>query len=116
MLSHSPDDIKFHKADMDRLQNAIKEDAKGSETLSCSLANKAQAINTVQFSDTVGQLNAVSDSGSKVDIHNLYDTAFQSGEKVVILYLVKRLSKIHGVAVLMRLMSSLIIENLSQSF
>ena len=25
-----PDNIKFHKDDMDRLQNAIKQDAKGS--------------------------------------------------------------------------------------
>jgi hypothetical protein len=82
--SLEPDNIKFHKDDMDRLQNAIKQDAKGSETLSGSLANKAQAINTVHFSEAVGQLNAVLDSGSKVDIHNLYETAFQSGEKVVI--------------------------------
>jgi hypothetical protein len=42
------------------------------------------------------------DSGSKVDVHNLYETAFHSGEKVIILYLVKRLSKIHGVSVIMR--------------
>ena len=98
-----PDNIKFHKDDMDRLHNAIKQDAKGSETLSGSRANKAQAINTIHFSEAINQLSAVLDSGSKVDIHNLYETAFQSGEKVIILYLVKRLSKIHGVPVIMRL-------------
>ena len=98
-----PDNLKFHKDDMDRLQNAIKQDAKGSETLSGSLANKAQAINTVHFSEAVNQITAVMDSGSKVDIHNLYETTFQSGEKILILYLVKKLTKIHGVPVIMKL-------------
>jgi len=98
-----PDNLKFHKDDMDRLQNAIKQDAKGSETLSGSLANKTQAIDTVHFSEAVNQITAVLDSGSKVDTHNLYETTFQSGEKIVILYLVKKLSKIHGVPVIMRL-------------
>ena len=45
-----PDIIKFHKDDMDRLQNIAKQDAKGSETLSGSLANKAEAVNPVHFS------------------------------------------------------------------
>ena len=78
-----PDVIKFHKDDMDRLQNAIKQDA-----------NNAQAVNTVHFSEAVNQITAVLDSGSKVDTNNLYETAFQSGEKIIILYLVKRLSKV----------------------
>ena len=97
-----PDNIKFHKDDMDRLHSAMKQDAKGAETVSGSLANKAQAINTVHFSEAVIQLNAVLDAGSKVDIHNLYETAFQSGEKILILYLVKRMA-VRGVPVIMRL-------------
>ena len=98
-----PDMIKFHKDDMDRLKNAIKQAAKVSEAISGSLANKAEAVNTVHFSEAVNQITAVLDSGSKVDTNNLYETAFQCGEKIIILYLVKRLARVQGCQMIMRL-------------
>ena len=109
-----PDILKFHKDDMDRLKNAIKQDAKGSEAVSGSLANKAEAVNTVHFSKAVNLIAAVLDSGSEVDTNNLYETAFQCGEKIIILYLVKRLAKVQGCQMIMRLTHN--IETLSQSF
>ena len=38
-----------------------------------------------------------------MDTNNLHETAFQSSEKIIILYLVKRLSKVQGAPMIMRL-------------
>ena len=38
-----------------------------------------------------------------VDTNALYETAFQSGEKIIIMYLVKKLTKVQGCPVIMRL-------------
>ena len=98
-----PDVIKFHKDDMKRLQNAIKQDAKGSETISGSLANKAEAVNTVHFSEAVNQFTVVLSLGSKEDTNNFYEIAFQFGEKIIVLQLVKRRSKVQGSTMIMGL-------------